>query len=40
MNWLRDNAGISEKDFDAVFKYEPSDTSAIQLASSKTVWEH
>jgi len=37
MNWLRDNAGISERDFKAVFSYEPKDTTVVQLSGEDGV---
>jgi hypothetical protein len=37
MNWPRDNAGISERDFKGVFSYEPKDTTVAQLSGKYRV---
>jgi hypothetical protein len=39
MDWARDNAGVSEKDFDNVFKYEEKPVTVVRmLAGSKVLY--
>jgi hypothetical protein len=37
MDWARDNAGLSDKDLDNVFKYEGKSTTVVRLLADEKV---
>jgi hypothetical protein len=37
MDWARDNAGLSDRDLDNVFKYEEKSTTAMRMLAGEKV---
>jgi hypothetical protein len=37
MNWARDNAGLSDRDLDSVFKYEEKSTTVVRILAGEKV---
>jgi hypothetical protein len=37
MDWARDNAGVSDKDLDNVFRYEEKPATVVRMISGKKV---